>query len=56
MNEQVSNELRVLDFGGGYPVDYLNDGSVPTLGSISQSLVNNLSKISKKLSFFLLEF
>jgi ornithine decarboxylase len=44
MNEQVKNELQILDLGGGYPVDYINDGSVPTLASISQSLTSNLNK------------
>jgi diaminopimelate decarboxylase len=44
MNEQINNELKILDFGGGYPIDYLSDGSVPTLSSISQSLTSNLNK------------
>ncbi|NHJ47727.1 MAG: hypothetical protein FK733_08065 [Asgard group archaeon] len=46
MNEQVNGELKILDFGGGYPVDYLSDGSVPTLKSISKSLANNLNKVN----------
>jgi diaminopimelate decarboxylase len=44
MNEKIGNKLEILDFGGGYPIDYLNDGRVPSLNAISQSLAKNLSK------------
>lgn len=48
MNETVNNKLKVLDLGGGYPIDYFNDGSVPTMETISKLLSKNLKYVNIK--------
>jgi diaminopimelate decarboxylase len=48
MNEKVDEKLKILNLGGGYPVDYLSDGSVPTIESISMSLAKNLKNAKIK--------
>ncbi|NHJ88091.1 MAG: hypothetical protein FK734_21680 [Asgard group archaeon] len=42
VNEKYDNQLKILDLGGGYPVDYLQNGSVPTIDSIASSLANSI--------------
>ena len=48
MNEKWAEKLKILDLGGGYPVDYLNNGSVPSIDTIAKSLAKNIknSKIT----------
>ncbi|NHK30646.1 MAG: hypothetical protein FK730_04800 [Asgard group archaeon] len=48
MNEKIDDKLKVLNFGGGYPVDYLSDGSVPTIESISMCMAKNLKNADIK--------
>ncbi|NHJ40927.1 MAG: hypothetical protein FK731_12930 [Asgard group archaeon] len=42
MNERVNGKLTTLNFGGGYPVDYTSDGSVPSIESIAMSMAKYL--------------
>lgn len=42
MNEEINDKLKILDLGGGYPVDYAHCECVPTIEDISKSLSKNI--------------
>ncbi|MBN1328362.1 MAG: hypothetical protein JXA54_02705 [Candidatus Heimdallarchaeota archaeon] len=42
MNEKYEEKLKILDFGGGYPVEYFENDSVPTIDSIAKSLAKKI--------------
>ncbi|MHA1171070.1 MAG: diaminopimelate decarboxylase family protein, partial [Candidatus Heimdallarchaeota archaeon] len=42
MNEELNDKLKILDLGGGYPVDYAHCECVPTIEDISKSLSKNI--------------
>ena len=42
MNEEINDKLKILDLGGGYPVDYTHCECVPTIEDISKSLSKNI--------------
>ncbi|MCK5157514.1 MAG: hypothetical protein KAR08_00025, partial [Candidatus Heimdallarchaeota archaeon] len=42
MNVEINDKLKILDLGGGYPVDYAHCECVPTIEDISKSLSKNI--------------
>ncbi|MBK5112184.1 MAG: hypothetical protein KGD59_07575 [Candidatus Heimdallarchaeota archaeon] len=42
MNEEIIDKLKILDFGGGYPVEYTHCECVPSIEDISKSLSKNI--------------
>ncbi|NPE07141.1 MAG: hypothetical protein GNW80_02570 [Asgard group archaeon] len=42
MNEEINDKMKILDLGGGYPVDYAHCECVPTIEDISKSLSKNI--------------
>ena len=44
MNEKVNGELKILDIGGGFPVDYTQCQCIPTIEDISKCLSRNIKK------------
>jgi diaminopimelate decarboxylase len=46
MNEEINDKMKILDLGGGYPVEYTHCECVPSIDDISKSLSKNIKNAS----------